>query len=86
MKTHGTIRAKRPKGPVRGAKEALEAFQRMNTYRDAEARADADARRYTPGVHSFYIHLDRAGLYGGVADEWEAVLGDWLRTEVERQS
>ena len=83
MKTDAKIRAKEPCGPIRNAKDALEAFQRLNTYRDAARTAQTRAGGYTPGVHSFYVQLDREALYDGVASRWEAVLGDWLRAQAD---
>ena len=75
------VRAKRPPKKITTAKEALEAFQRFNTYRDAEFKAYQTANCYTPGTSSHYRHLERSSRYEDIAEQWADVLGAWLREQ-----
>ena len=80
-RTNAKIKAKRALDKVRSPREALEAFQRLNTYRSMERNAQAEANGCTTGTYRYQKHLDRSDEYGRVADDWETVLGQWLRSQ-----
>ena len=75
------VRARKAPATIHTAKEALEAFKRLNTYRDAAREAHIKANWYTPGTYSFHLHLERESAYDDVADGWENALGYWLRVQ-----
>lgn len=77
------IKAVRAPSQITTPQQALEAFARLEQYREMSEYAKAQYHRYTGGTHTSQRHYARYEAYAEVADEWSDVLRAYLRTQAE---